>query len=69
MISDSKDLLASEIAAVLTADVQAALAQLPVPHTPAQMLQAVRDSAASIAHNFQVSLVRDPDCSAAWRSA
>ncbi len=67
MTSDPKDLLASEIAAVLTADVQAALAHVPVPHTPAQMLEAVRDSAASMAHDFQVSMVHDPECPSAWK--
>jgi hypothetical protein len=67
MSSDPKDLLAIEIAAVLTADVQAALAHLPVPHTPAQMFEAARESAASIAHDVQVSIVRDPECPAAWK--
>jgi hypothetical protein len=67
MPPNRKDLLAGEIAAVLTADVQAALAHLPLPHTRAQMLEAVRDSAASIAPDFQVSVIPDPECPASWK--
>jgi hypothetical protein len=59
MTQECRDRLAREIKAVLTADVTTVLRELPRPHTPAQVWDAVQASAATLGVGFQVQVERD----------